>query len=258
MNNKNICKFVTEQQSETISIHNFVLESDKDTMKVAQRLENHRIILLKEGNSIFKIDSSEYFVPSGSIIFAFAGENISMVSDENCEFMYISFSGNRANSLFLRFGINYKDRVFAGFDGIIPLWHEALGHASDKNIDLAAESILLYTLSRFSKESSDKNNLINQIVQITENEFTDTNLSISNISERFSYNSKYLSHLFKKSIGITYSEYLRNVRIKYAVSLLEHGIDSIKNVAYLSGFSDPLYFSTVFKKVIGVSPKDYK
>ena len=48
------------------------------------------------------------------------------------------------------------------------------------------------------------------------------------------------------------------MRIKYAVSLLEHGIDSVKNVAFLSGFSDPLYFSNVFKKVVGVSPKEYK
>ena len=47
------------------------------------------------------------------------------------------------------------------------------------------------------------------------------------------------------------------LRIKYAVSLLEHGIGSVKNVAFLSGFSDPMYFSTVFKKVVGVSPKDY-
>ena len=57
---------------------------------------------------------------------------------------------------------------------------------------------------------------------------------------------------------MSYSEYLRNYRINYAVSLLNHGIDSVKNIAFLSGFSDPLYFSNVFKKVMGISPKDYK
>jgi AraC-like DNA-binding protein len=35
------------------------------------------------------------------------------------------------------------------------------------------------------------------------------------------------------------------------------GITQIKNIAKLSGFSDPLYFSTVFKQKMGVSPKDY-
>jgi two-component system response regulator YesN len=59
-------------------------------------------------------------------------------------------------------------------------------------------------------------------------------------------------------MNVCYSEYLRNLRIKYAIALLDNGIDSIKNVAILSGFSDPLYFSSVFKKMVGVSPKDYK
>ena len=58
-------------------------------------------------------------------------------------------------------------------------------------------------------------------------------------------------------MNISYSEYLRSVRLKYAVTLFDHGIDSVKNVALLSGFSDPLYFSKVFKDTIGVSPTVY-
>ena len=58
-------------------------------------------------------------------------------------------------------------------------------------------------------------------------------------------------------MGIGYSEYLRSVRLKYAITLLDHGIDSVKNVALLSGFTDPLYFSNAFKKEIGVSPKEF-
>ena len=58
-------------------------------------------------------------------------------------------------------------------------------------------------------------------------------------------------------MNIGFTEYLRNLRIKYAVSLFESGLDSVKNVALLSGFKDPLYFSNVFKKTIGVSPREY-
>ncbi|MBE5732376.1 MAG: helix-turn-helix transcriptional regulator, partial [Clostridiales bacterium] len=47
------------------------------------------------------------------------------------------------------------------------------------------------------------------------------------------------------------------IRIKHAVTLLDYGIDSIKNVALLSGFTDPLYFSNVFKAQIGISPTQY-
>ena len=80
---------------------------------------------------------------------------------------------------------------------------------------------------------------------------------LSTVAERLGYSSKYLSHIFKKQMGMGYTEYLQTYRIRYAVSLFEHGLDSIKNVALLSGFTDPLYFSTVFKKQFGVSPASY-
>ena len=78
------------------------------------------------------------------------------------------------------------------------------------------------------------------------------------MSEELSYNSKYLSHAFKEEMGQRYTEYLRDIRLKFAVSLFDNGIDSVKNVALLSGFSDPLYFSTIFKKMTGKTPKEYK
>ena len=81
--------------------------------------------------------------------------------------------------------------------------------------------------------------------------------SVKEISESLSYSEYYLSHLFKEKMGVNYSEYLKNMRIKYAVSLFDSGVDSVKNVAFLSGFSDPLYFSRVFKKTMGKSPSEY-
>lgn len=171
--------------------------------------------------------------------------------------MYIDFSGTRSDILFHRFGINKNNRFFTGFDGIIPLWHDSLSRASEENIDLASESILLYTFSRLSGITAEQNNLVNAVVKLTEEQFSNHELSVTSIAKELAYNPKYLSHMFKKNMGVSYSEYLRTLRIKYAISLFDHGIDSVKNVAFLSGFSDPLYFSTVFKKVVGMSPKEY-
>ena len=60
-----------------------------------------------------------------------------------------------------------------------------------------------------------------------------------------------------KQMGISYVEYLRNLRIKRAVFLMEQGVASVKNVAILSGFEDALYFSKVFKQAEGVTPSEY-
>jgi YesN/AraC family two-component response regulator len=172
--------------------------------------------------------------------------------------MYISFTGERSEELFRRFGINAAFRSFDGFESVVPLWQDSLARATDESIGLLAESMLLYAISRLCVDGNMKNDIIGSVISITEESFAESDLSITGIAEELGYNAKYISHLFKEKMGIPYSEYLRNLRIKYAVSLLDHGIDSVKNVAVLSGFQDPLYFSSVFKKVLGISPKEYK
>ena len=258
MKEKNICKFVEQSSIEKLEVYNFIYETSPDVMKNEYKLSKNRMILIKQGEGSVIIDGDAYNFTPGNLIFVFEEEILKFVPSENTEYMYIDFAGSRADVLFSKFCINKINRKFQGFDGIIPLWHDSILRASEVNLDLVSEGLLLYTLSRIPAESEEKNTIINKILEITEENFTDSSLSLSSLAGEISYNSKYISHLFKEKIGISYSEHLRNLRIKYAVSLLEHGIDSVKNLAILSGFTDPLYFSTVFKKTVGVSPKDYK
>ena len=258
MKNKNICKFVTENTAEKINIVQFIYETDSEAMQNSATITNNRMILIKSGKGIANIDNKEYNLDVGNVLFIFKNETLRIIPDKDFEYLYIDFTGMRADILFQRFQINEKNRIFTGFDGLIPLWHDSLCRASNENLDLASESVLLYTFSRMVERCNTKDDVINKILEMTENNFTDSDLSIGVIADKLSYNVKYLSHLFKTKMGLNYSEYLRNVRIKYAVSLLEYGIDSVKNIAFLSGFTDQAYFSAVFKKVVGVSPKEYK
>ena len=258
MKSKNICKFISDSPSDKIEIYCFIYESNEEIIKSSKKLQSDCVFLVKNGKGSFKFNDSAVDFCPGSLIFGFKDENYSVESYDKCEYMYISFSGKRAESLMHRFGISGYSRAFSGFDGLIPLWYDSLSRASQLNIDLTAEGILLYTFSRLNGSTIQQNTLINSIIEMSEENFSDSELSLATLSEKLCYNSKYISHIFKEKMGLGYSEHLRNMRIKYAVSLLEHGIDSVKNIAYLGGFSDPLYFSTVFKKVIGVSPKDYK
>ncbi len=258
MKNKNICKFIPDVSLDQLKTHCFIYETNPDVMKSPFVLPHHRAILVTQGTGSFKFGESLTEFAPGNLVFGFENETFSTICDNSCEYMYIDFSGTRADTLFRRFGINEKTRIFTGFDGMLPLWREGLSRASQVNIDLTSEGILLYTLSRLTGISVNQNHLINKIIEITEGDFNNPSLSLSAIAETLAYNPKYISHIFKQKMGISYSEYLNTQRIKYAVLLIEHGIESVKNIAFLSGFSDPLYFSTVFKKFIGVSPKEYK
>lgn len=258
MKSNNICKFILKSNAEELNIHSFILESELSAMVTKHQLAHNHIILVKQGSGTFSFDGSTVYFSPGSIVFGFENEDFLVDADNTCEYMYIAFSGARSDVLFKRFGIHKNNRCFSKMDGLIPLWQDSLSRASEETIDLASESVLLYTFSRFSAYSPQNFDLINKIIEFTEHHFTDSDLSLSSVAEQLSYNPKYISHIFKEKMGIGYSEYLRNLRVKYAISLLDHGIESIKNVSALSGFSDPLYFSSVFKKTVGKSPNEYK
>ena len=258
MTNKNICKFSTPLITNSLYISQFIFETEAETMKKPVNLNENRMYLISKGNGKMAINKEEVSFQVGDLIFGFKGEKVTVTEINKCEFMYIDFDGTRATELLRRFAIIDSNRKFPGFDGLIPFWKESLSRASKENIDLSAESILLYSFSRFSALTKKGNPLVNKIIELSEENFKSNEFSINSIAEELGYNSKYISHIFKEKTGVTYSEYLRDLRIKYAISLFDHGLDSVKNVAVLSGFSDPLYFSTVFKKCIGVTPKEYK
>ena len=234
----------------------FVQETNANVMKENATLKRYRMILVTSGKGIFAIDKSKYPACQGTLIIGFDGEDFALIDGE-LSYIYIDFLGARADELIRRYEITPLSRTYEGCEGSIPLWQESISRATDENIDLIAESVLLYTFSRLSSKSAEGNGIISEITAMTEEHFNDPELSISSIALELSYNPKYLSSLFKRKVGISYSEYLRSVRLKYAISLFEHGIDSVKTVALLSGFTDSLYFSKVFKSSVGVSPKAF-
>lgn len=258
MKNKNICRFVEGSAKQGLNIINFVYETNREIMECKKRLEADMMILVTGGTGRIWFDGEEWSLSSGNLVVGFSGEEYRVDLWNQLEYMYITFSGYRAEELFHRFGIHFACRLYHGFEGLVPLWKNSLACTPEENIDLIAESILLHTFSRFDESVSRGNVLIGRIVELTETQFADADLTLTAVSQQLGYNSKYISHVFKEKMGISYSEYLRNMRIRYAVSLFEHGIDSVKSVAYLSGFRDPLYFSTVFKKAVGKAPSDYR
>lgn len=257
MNDRNICKFPAQTFVDRLSVLRFVLES-KEVLGNKTRLTANRMILVVSGEGVFDFSGKEEAYSAGHLVFGFKGENFSCRENEKTEYMYIDFEGLRADELLHRFNISQIRRAFSGFESIAPMWRESLSRADEKNIDLATESVLLYTFSRIMDSSNLKNNIVNRMIEIIENNFTDTELSLSAIAEELSYNPKYLSQLFKKKMGVGYNEYLTSVRLKFAINLFDMGLDSVKNVALLSGFSDPLYFSSVFKKATGLAPREYR
>ena len=64
--------------------------------------------------------------------------------------------------------------------------------------------------------------------------------------------------MFKESTGINISEYVNRLRVEMAKTALQFTDKSITDIGYEVGFSDTAYFTRMFKKCIGVTPKEYR
>ncbi len=116
------------------------------------------------------------------------------------------------------------------------------------------EVIASYTITFLSQDS------YTETVELIRNSrlrnFTDAKYRLEDTLHSVALNYDYVRKTFKKEIGLTPHEYLTGMRMKKAESLLSvtHGEYMINEVAEMCGYSEPLYFTRVFKKNFGISP----
>ncbi|WP_238652616.1 helix-turn-helix domain-containing protein [Paenibacillus piscarius] len=85
-----------------------------------------------------------------------------------------------------------------------------------------------------------------------------SDLSLQEIAGKFQVSREYISRRFKQEHGINFSDYIVTVRIEKAKLLMQNPNLKLAQIADMVGFHDVKYFSKVFKKLTGYSPKDYR
>lgn len=85
-----------------------------------------------------------------------------------------------------------------------------------------------------------------------------SNITLEIISNYVHLNSSYFSTLFKKETGMKFSDYLNRVRIEESKKLLKNINYSMLEISLEVGFEDQSYYSKVFKKLTGSTPKEYR
>lgn len=88
--------------------------------------------------------------------------------------------------------------------------------------------------------------------------YADSRLSLEKTAQAIGVSSVYLSRLFKQELGTTFVAFLTQTRISKAIQLLNATPLSIAEIAEAVGYESQHYFSTAFKKAVGVSPIRYR
>jgi AraC-like DNA-binding protein/mannose-6-phosphate isomerase-like protein (cupin superfamily) len=109
----------------------------------------------------------------------------------------------------------------------------------------------------FVLSKSEESELMNDIKSYIDKHYQE-DINLNFLSQRFHISSYYLVHVFKKSTGFSPIQYMIRRRIGEAQSLLINTDESITKIAGIVGYDNTSYFTTLFSKTVGMSPKKYR
>jgi two-component system response regulator YesN len=116
----------------------------------------------------------------------------------------------------------------------------------------------MLTLSALIANQQKKdNNVIYEIAEYILHHYHE-DITLQHISERFFLSREYISRKFKQELEENISDYIGRIRIEKAKLLLLNPHLRIVQISEMVGYQDEKYFSKVFKKIIGVSPNQYR
>ncbi len=222
-----------------------------------------------------------HYVESGDIVFngtlVHAGQGYLMMPNEvniltspkaqgEAEVYWIMFNGTAVSQFLQRCGISEKNHIYTlkSNSSATRLLKKALVKKYSK-VDLSFSLIsLLFEIGAIHKKENyvhSEKDKTNTLVSLAK-EFINTNYSsaftIGDVADFINISQNHLCKLFKKESGCSIQDYLINVRMNMAKSLLRNSDLNISGIADAVGFKSSVYFSQAFKTYVGVSPKDYR
>lgn len=131
----------------------------------------------------------------------------------------------------------------------------------EKSLVLIHGAMLLDYMDQINKELIMNQNIHSELILNTVS-YIDHHiyeqLSLVQVAEAFNTNSSYLSRLFKQEVGSSFTEYLHNCRIKKAQHLLHLTNMPIVDISEKLCYTSQSHFTSVFKRISGLTPKQYR
>jgi AraC-like DNA-binding protein/quercetin dioxygenase-like cupin family protein len=123
--------------------------------------------------------------------------------------------------------------------------------------NLIAEIIITVIRNSSQDESTVIPSLLQKAVAYIHNNFRES-LTLGDLARHCNVTPNYLGVQFIKKMGISFSDYLNTVRLRYACNLLDGTDLTVKETAFACGYNSVEYFGYIFKKSLGMSPLNYK
>ena len=218
----------------------------------------HALSYRKKGEAEFIHGEKTFKVSEGEIIFVPKNYDYTIKPLKNEEVAVVHFDSDDESLNEIEVFRPVHSEVFSDlFSKIYETWlNKPVGY------EFRLDSLFLRILENVAVQTYgklyDMEKKFASLLDYARQEFRNPSLTVERLSKELGVSGTYLRKLFKEKTGTTPHKYIDALRVDYATALLSSGYYTVAEAAYAAGFSDPKYFSVVYKKAKGLSPRDEK
>lgn len=211
-----------------------------------------------QGNAAFTL-------PDGNLR---AGDKDMLYASEHLEYdiragkeqvivVHFTSSGNTAGTLQI-VPVSDPSRAESLFLSLLDCWNEKKPGYYYRALSLFYRIIELAAQQELRETHAPHYEAIRKAVEYLQHNYRSPELTVQDLCHIAGISNTYFRKRFFEEFGMMPNRYLNTLRIEYAKELLDSGAYSVERVAGEAGFLDAKYFSTVFKRLTGTTPTQYK
>lgn len=230
-----------------------------------------QLLYVASGKVYFYLDEKEYIAQTGHMILYKPHEEQNYVyyGTDQTQVYWIHFTGNDVENILKSYDIPLQEPSFYVGNSIIyeTAFKEIMKEIQNQNLGFEQMTILYFKqlLLQAQRGRTEyqhfSNHSMMQEIEQAKNYFHDhyqERISIEDYAHSKNISTCWFIRSFRTLTGSTPLQYIHSIRLNNAKTLLEYTQYNITEVASLVGFDDPLYFSHLFKKHMGISPSEYR
>ncbi len=260
---------VTYAQSSFLTIHQLGRDISTPGFSYPHYNNNYVISVVRNGKGILETNGKKYSLSKNDVFFTAPNELSIQTADQQdpWEICFIAFDGTLVKELINK--TVFKNGTVTATLKTEILANEIIDSAIFLNGNTPSEFSLLEYFFRFLtyldiqkayplvNEQDSQNKYVIEIKNYIQANYLSP-IKISDMADRLSINRSHLYRIFKKEMGITVEDYIINIRMTHAKTLLRTTSLSVSAIATAVGYKDPHYFSYLFKKTQNMTPTQYR
>lgn len=229
----------------------------RDSVNISTHCKECHVISCRiTGESLFSFDEKEIIASVGDVLYIPKGATYKQRTEgEEVIFIHLEVFGSAQEKIQIVNADN-PEKICQIFCKIESLWKQ-----KSKNSSYRCMSILYDLIAETSIALPDQTaskSLLDPALAYINNHFTSADFSVEAASKKCNISRVHFNRLFKKEMKMPPTEYVNRLRISTAEFLLKSEDYTNDEIATLCGFNDTKYFYVVFKKITGMTTKEYK